>query len=65
MTRFTEHELAFLHSGPGLGRIATVDADGDPHVVPTGWSYNSEGLDSTGFGERFSRSVAADGDEAR
>jgi pyridoxamine 5'-phosphate oxidase family protein len=42
MSRFTEHELAFLHSRPGLGRIATVDADGDPHVVPTGWSHNLE-----------------------
>jgi pyridoxamine 5'-phosphate oxidase family protein len=42
MSRFTEHELDFLRTRPGLGRIATVDADGDPHVVPTGWSYNLE-----------------------
>jgi len=43
MSRFTENELAYLCSGePRLARIATVGADGMPHVVPTGWRYNAE-----------------------
>lgn len=42
MSVFTELELAFLQDGPGLARIATVDAAGDPHVVPTGWVYNGD-----------------------
>jgi pyridoxamine 5'-phosphate oxidase family protein len=25
-----------------LARIATVGADGTPHVVPVGWTYNAE-----------------------
>lgn len=38
----TEAELRFL-SAPSraLGRVATVAADGTPHVVPTGWTYNT------------------------
>jgi pyridoxamine 5'-phosphate oxidase family protein len=39
---FTEPQLAYLHDGRKLGRIATVGADGTPHVVPSGWSYNPE-----------------------
>jgi pyridoxamine 5'-phosphate oxidase family protein len=27
--------------GQQLGRIATVGADGTPHVVPVGWIYNA------------------------
>lgn len=46
MSVFTDSELAYLSngssSGPHLGRIATVGADGTPHVVPVGWSYNAE-----------------------
>jgi pyridoxamine 5'-phosphate oxidase family protein len=42
MSRFSERELAYLQSRPGLGRIATVGRDGTPHVVPVGWSYNPE-----------------------
>jgi pyridoxamine 5'-phosphate oxidase family protein len=42
MSSFTEAELRYLQSGPRLARIATVGADGTPHVVPTGWSYNAE-----------------------
>lgn len=38
----TETELLFLSSpSRALGRIATVAADGTPHVVPTGWTYNT------------------------
>lgn len=40
MSAFSDNELTFLHDGPKLARLATVDAAGDPHVVPTGWSYN-------------------------
>lgn len=39
--RFTAAELAYL-STPRLGRLATADADGAPHVVPVGWTYNTE-----------------------
>jgi pyridoxamine 5'-phosphate oxidase family protein len=40
MSIFTGQELAYLRGGPRLGRIATVGADGTPHVTPVGWSYN-------------------------
>jgi pyridoxamine 5'-phosphate oxidase family protein len=39
---FTEAELAYLHGERRLARIATVGADGTPHVVPVGWSHNLE-----------------------
>jgi pyridoxamine 5'-phosphate oxidase family protein len=39
---FTEAEFAYLHGDRRLGRIATVGADGTPHVVPVGWSHNTE-----------------------
>lgn len=42
MSAFSDNELTFLHDGPKLARLATVDPAGDPHVVPTGWSYNPE-----------------------
>jgi pyridoxamine 5'-phosphate oxidase family protein len=38
---FTEAELAYLTGGRQLGRIATIGADGTPHVVPVGWIYNA------------------------
>jgi pyridoxamine 5'-phosphate oxidase family protein len=38
---FTESELAYLTGGRRLGRLATVGADGTPHVVPVGWIYNA------------------------
>lgn len=41
MSIFTDQELAYLRGGPRLGRIATVGADGTPHVTPVGWSYNA------------------------
>lgn len=40
-TTFTDSEIAYLASQM-LGRIATVDADGKPRVVPTGYRYNPE-----------------------
>ena len=51
MSAFSEAELAYLHGGSHLGRVATVGADGIPHVAPVGWSYNSE-LDVIDIGGR-------------
>jgi len=39
MSVFTDKELDYL-AGQRLGRIATVGADGQPHVVPTSFRYN-------------------------
>jgi len=41
MSVFTQHELDYLHQ-QRLGRLATVDTDGNPHVVPVGFRYNHE-----------------------
>lgn len=42
MSAFTGAELAYLAEGDKLGRLATVDPDGTPHVVPLGWNYNPQ-----------------------
>ena len=39
---FTNDELAYLHGERRLGRVATVGKDGTPHVVPGGWTHNTE-----------------------
>ncbi len=51
MSVFTEAELGYLTGGRQLGRIATVGADGTPHVVPVGWIYNaaSDTIDVSGY----------------
>src|SRR5512147_1141345 len=41
MSLFTSNELDYLQK-QRLGRLATVDADGNPHVVPVGFLYNTE-----------------------
>jgi pyridoxamine 5'-phosphate oxidase family protein len=41
MSAFSDAELAYLRERR-LGRLATVDARGLPHVVPLGWHYNPE-----------------------
>ena len=41
MSAFTESELEYL-AGQKLGRIATVGADGQPHVVPTSFRHNPD-----------------------
>jgi len=41
MTRFTPQEQQYLQS-QRLGRMATIDAAGDLHVVPVGFRYNPE-----------------------
>ncbi|MQA79834.1 MAG: PPOX class F420-dependent oxidoreductase [Streptosporangiales bacterium] len=48
---FSAAELAYLTNDAGLGRLATVDSAGAPHVVPTGWTYNAE-LDTIDVGGR-------------
>jgi pyridoxamine 5'-phosphate oxidase family protein len=50
MTVFSDQELDYL-AGRRLGRLATIGADGLPHVVPLGWSYN-HALDTIDVGGR-------------
>jgi pyridoxamine 5'-phosphate oxidase family protein len=50
MSVFSAKELDYL-AGGRLGRLATIDADGLPHVVPLGWSYNPA-LDTIDVGGR-------------
>jgi pyridoxamine 5'-phosphate oxidase family protein len=42
MPAFSAAELAYLTGERRLGRLATSDADGLPHVVPVGWRYNPD-----------------------
>lgn len=42
MASFSAAELRFLLGERHLGRLATIDERGRPHVVPLGWSYNEE-----------------------
>ena len=42
MSSFTPRELDYL-AGQRLGRIATVGADGTPHVVPVAFTWDDEG----------------------
>lgn len=39
MSAFADEEIEYM-STQRLGRLATVDSDGDPHVVPVGFRYN-------------------------
>lgn len=41
MSIFTQNELDYLQT-QRLGRFASVDVDGNPHVVPVGFRYNAE-----------------------
>ncbi|MEU6789355.1 PPOX class F420-dependent oxidoreductase [Nonomuraea angiospora] len=43
MSIFSERELAYLRGERLLGRLATVGANGMPHVVPVGWSLDETG----------------------
>ena len=42
MSVFSEAELAYLTEERRLARLATVGADGTPHVAPVGWSLNRD-----------------------
>jgi pyridoxamine 5'-phosphate oxidase family protein len=48
MSKFSPQEIAFLQSQV-LGRLATVGANGNPHVVPVGFRYNPD-LDTIDIG---------------
>jgi pyridoxamine 5'-phosphate oxidase family protein len=50
MSHFTAAEIEYL-KGQRLGRLATVNAAGEPHVVPVGFHFNSE-LDTIDIGGR-------------
>jgi len=41
MSVFTEKEIEYLGT-QRLGRLATIDSAGNPHVVPVGFRYNPE-----------------------
>jgi pyridoxamine 5'-phosphate oxidase family protein len=41
MGAFSPEEIAYMTGERRLGRLATVGADGMPHVVPLGWTYNA------------------------
>ena len=53
MGSFTAEELNYLLGERRLGRLATIDRTGLPHVVPVGmWRYNSDlgTIDVSGHG---------------
>jgi pyridoxamine 5'-phosphate oxidase family protein len=41
MSVFTDAEIAYL-TGQRLARLATVGADGQPHIIPVTFVYNAE-----------------------
>jgi pyridoxamine 5'-phosphate oxidase family protein len=51
MSAFSDAERRYLAGGHQLARLATVGADGTPHVVPVGFIYNaaSDTIDVSGF----------------
>jgi pyridoxamine 5'-phosphate oxidase family protein len=55
MSRFTPNEKTYLGE-QRLGRLATVDAEGQPHVVPVGFRFDPTS-ETIGIGGRgFARS---------
>jgi pyridoxamine 5'-phosphate oxidase family protein len=50
MSHFTDAEIAYLKS-QRLGRLATVNANSDPHLTVVGFQYNPE-LDTIDIGGR-------------
>jgi len=48
MSAFTDMEIEYMNK-QRLGRLATVDAEGNPHVVPVAFRYN-EDLDAVDIG---------------
>ena len=41
MSVFSQAERDYMVGGRQLGRLATVGADGTPHVVPVAWYFNA------------------------
>ncbi len=39
---FTAEQIAYLTGERRLGRLASIQPDGLPHLVPLGWSYNAK-----------------------
>lgn len=56
MSAFSDAELAYLAS-QGLGRLATIDRDGNPQNNPVSFRYNAEfdSIDIGGYGMGASR----------
>lgn len=48
MSKFTEAELEYLKT-QRLGRLATINARGEPQIAPVGFRYNAE-LDTIDIG---------------
>ena len=59
MSVFTEQEIEYLGT-QRLGRLATIDSAGNPHVVPVGFRYNptTDTIDIGGHGIAQSRKWA-------
>jgi pyridoxamine 5'-phosphate oxidase family protein len=51
---FTEEEIAYMRSQP-LARVATVDADGQPDVVPVGFEFDGTHIIIGGFAPEKTR----------
>jgi pyridoxamine 5'-phosphate oxidase family protein len=41
MSVFTDAEIAYLNE-QGLGRLATIGSDGQPHIIPITFHYNAD-----------------------
>lgn len=60
-SELSEVERRFLLDPPAsLARIATVDADGMPHVVPGGWSFDATTQEMILGGRDVPRTVRAE-----
>ncbi len=66
MSVFTEKEISYLQEGR-LGRLATVDAKGRPHVVPVAFRYNprTETIDIGGHNLAASKKFRDAGETGR
>jgi pyridoxamine 5'-phosphate oxidase family protein len=55
MATFSDKELEYLE-GQRLGRLATVDSKGAPHVVPVGFRLSEDGAAIDFGGHNFAKS---------
>lgn len=56
MSVFADDELVYLGERK-LGRLATIDPHGLPHVVPLGWTYNPATDTIDAGGQNFARTA--------